>query len=212
MDEQNAKRVYTSFNQVYRTGKPTKAFDWELIRKDGERCYVETSVSLIKDLSGQPIGFRGIARDVTARRMAEDGLRESESRHRLLIETMNEGLVIQDKAGRITYANSRFIEMLEYSLDELLQRKAEDLLSPESRKLWAKQFTGSENDLWRSQEINWLAKSGRRVPTVTSLQIIPDAKGNTRGYFATLTDITVQQQAHDMLSRRGHQISVNSIK
>ena len=212
MDETNANRVYKSFNEVYRTGIPTKAFDWELIRKDGTRCYVETSVSLIKDPQGQPVGFRGIARDITARRKAEDALRESEAQNRLLIETMNEGLVIQDNTGNITYANPRFIEMLGYSLEELSQRKTEELLSPDGRKLWRKQFTASEDALWRSQEIEWIAKEKHRVPTVTSLQLIPDAKGNVRGYFATITDITVQQQAHDMLARRGHELSVKSIK
>jgi PAS domain S-box-containing protein len=77
MDEENANKVYHTFNKVYSTGKATKAFDWELIRKDGAKCYVETSVSLIKDLKGQHIGFRGIARDITERKQAEQALKEA---------------------------------------------------------------------------------------------------------------------------------------
>jgi len=77
MDEENSKKVYHTFNEVYSTGKATKAFDWELIRKEGDKCYVETSVSLIKDLKGQPIGFRGIARDITERKYAEQALKEA---------------------------------------------------------------------------------------------------------------------------------------
>jgi PAS domain S-box-containing protein len=77
MDEENANKVYHTFNKVYSTGKATKAFDWELIRKEGAKCYVETSVSLIKDLKGQPIGFRGIARDITERKRAEQALKEA---------------------------------------------------------------------------------------------------------------------------------------
>ena len=67
MDENNAKKVFKAFNTVYRTGQPYKAFDWELIRKNGSGCFVETSVSLIRSSENKPVGFRGVARDVTER-------------------------------------------------------------------------------------------------------------------------------------------------
>ena len=70
-DKENAKKLYETFKRVYKTGEPTKAFDWELIRKDGAKRYVEASVSLMKDSESQPIGFRGIARDSTERKLAE---------------------------------------------------------------------------------------------------------------------------------------------
>lgn len=71
MSAETAKRVYQTFNEVYRTGTPTKAFNWELITKNGQRRYVETSVSLVRDQNGEPSGFRGIARDVTERKALE---------------------------------------------------------------------------------------------------------------------------------------------
>ena len=70
-DEENAKKLYQAFNKVYRTGEPTKNFAWEIIIKDGTKRYIETSVSLIKNISGQPLGFRGIVRDITERKRAE---------------------------------------------------------------------------------------------------------------------------------------------
>jgi PAS domain S-box-containing protein len=72
MNEETAKNVFENFNEVYRTGKAAKAFGWELIRKDGTRRFVENSVSLIRDPDGQPVGFRGIARDITERKEAEE--------------------------------------------------------------------------------------------------------------------------------------------
>ncbi|MBW2357707.1 MAG: PAS domain S-box protein, partial [Deltaproteobacteria bacterium] len=69
-DQETNKKGYKTFNKVYTTGKPDKGFDWEIIRKDGSKRYIEASVSLRKDLEGQPIGFRGIARDVTERKQA----------------------------------------------------------------------------------------------------------------------------------------------
>jgi PAS domain S-box-containing protein len=72
MSEETAKRVYETFNRVYRTGYPAKAFGWETIRKDGTRTYLETSISLKRDTKGNSVGFRGLARDVTDRKEAED--------------------------------------------------------------------------------------------------------------------------------------------
>jgi PAS domain S-box-containing protein len=72
MSEETAKQVYETFNQVYRTGEPAKAFGWETLRKDGTRKYLENSVSLMRDAKGNPVGFRGLARDVTDRKEAED--------------------------------------------------------------------------------------------------------------------------------------------
>jgi len=72
MSEETAGKVYNVFNEVYRTGNATKAFDWETIRKDGTTKYLETSVTLRRDSDGNPIGFRGIARDITARKETEE--------------------------------------------------------------------------------------------------------------------------------------------
>ena len=75
MDQENARKAFQAYNKVYRTGEPGKLCDYEIIRKDGTRRCIETSVSLRKDSSGKPIGFRGIIRDVTERKRAEEALR-----------------------------------------------------------------------------------------------------------------------------------------
>ena len=71
-DQENAKKLYQVFNKVYRTGEPTKGFGWEVVAKDGTKLFGEVSVSLIKDSKGKPTGFRGIARDITERKRAEE--------------------------------------------------------------------------------------------------------------------------------------------
>ena len=70
-DQENAKKLFQAFNKVYRTGESTKEFDWEIIRKDGTKRCIDASVSLMKDSSGNRIGFRGIVRDVTDRKQIE---------------------------------------------------------------------------------------------------------------------------------------------
>jgi PAS domain S-box-containing protein len=71
-NEDHIERVYQTFNSVYNTGKPATAFDWEMIAKDGTKKFVELSVSLMRDSEGQPIGFRGVAREITERKKAEE--------------------------------------------------------------------------------------------------------------------------------------------
>jgi diguanylate cyclase (GGDEF)-like protein/PAS domain S-box-containing protein len=84
MDAENAKEVFRVFNEVYVTGIPTKGFEWETIRKDGTRTYTEVSVSLIVRPGEKPTRFRGIVRDITERKQAEEALRDSENRYREL--------------------------------------------------------------------------------------------------------------------------------
>jgi PAS domain S-box-containing protein len=77
MDEENSKKVFQVFNDVFRTGIAKKAFDWKLYEKDGSQCFVEASVSLIKGSNGRGIGFRGIVRDITERKRLEENLQQA---------------------------------------------------------------------------------------------------------------------------------------
>ena len=74
-EEEVAKKVFLAFNGVYKTGKPLKEIDWQITRKDGSKAYIEASVSLMKDASDKPIGFRGIIRDITERKRTEEELK-----------------------------------------------------------------------------------------------------------------------------------------
>jgi PAS domain S-box-containing protein len=67
-DEEAARKIYTAYNEVYRTGAPLGQFEWEVTRKDGTRRTVEGSAALIRDIEGQPIGFRGLFWDITDRK------------------------------------------------------------------------------------------------------------------------------------------------
>jgi diguanylate cyclase (GGDEF)-like protein/PAS domain S-box-containing protein len=70
-DKETAKEVFQAFNKVYNTGEHSKGFDWQVIRKDEVERYIEASVSLRKDSSDKPIGFRGIIHDITERKQTE---------------------------------------------------------------------------------------------------------------------------------------------
>lgn len=71
--------VFEIFSQVYRTGQPVDLFGWEIVRPDGSVVVAEASAGPIHGPREEIVGFRGIVRDVTARRTAED-LLQSKSR------------------------------------------------------------------------------------------------------------------------------------
>jgi len=80
LDQENRKKVFKKFNEVWKTGIPAKLFEYELIRKNGEKITAQTSASLMTDENGQKIGFRGIIRDVSDLKKTEEALRKSEAR------------------------------------------------------------------------------------------------------------------------------------
>jgi PAS domain S-box-containing protein len=70
MDKDNVNKVWRAFNRVYTTGEPDKAIEVETIHSDGGSRYVEVSAYLMRDAQDEPMGFRGVIRDVTLRKRA----------------------------------------------------------------------------------------------------------------------------------------------
>jgi PAS domain S-box-containing protein len=77
--EETAKEMYTIFNQVHRTGEPAEINNYEILIKGGETRTLELSTNLMKDQDDRPVGFRGIARDVTERLKAEKERKQLEA-------------------------------------------------------------------------------------------------------------------------------------
>jgi PAS domain S-box-containing protein len=102
-------------------------------RADGTRFPVELAITHIP-LAGPP-AFTGFIRDITARKKAEQAIRESEERYRGLAEASVEGILIHDN-GVILDANPALGRMFGYELSEILGINAVDLLTaPESREM-----------------------------------------------------------------------------
>ncbi len=70
----DTEQVYKTYNRVYRTGVPEKSAGWPVYDKEGNKMFIDVSITLCRDEEGNPTGFRGIARDVTERKLYEDKL------------------------------------------------------------------------------------------------------------------------------------------
>jgi len=72
------KRLFETFREVYLTGEKKDIVDYEIVRRDGTKRMMQVSTSLIRNENGIPVGFRGLARDVTARRQMEEKLLQAQ--------------------------------------------------------------------------------------------------------------------------------------
>ncbi|MGM0451720.1 MAG: PAS domain S-box protein [Thermodesulfobacteriota bacterium] len=135
-DEANAQKLYEVFNTVYRTGKSASALDVEIIRRDASRRFIEISASLVKDAAQQVVGFRGIIRDVTERRQAE----EQNQRLEAQLQHAQKMEAIGTLAGGIAHDFNNILQAINGYTQLLLMRKGED--HPDYKKLVQLQNSG----------------------------------------------------------------------
>jgi len=201
MDEENAKKVYETFNRVYKTGKPAKLRDYGVIEKDGTVRILETSLSLIKDNKGQPIGFRGLARDITERKQAEEALRDSEEKYRTILERIEEGYYEVDIAGNFTFVNDSGCKILGYPRDELLGMNNRQYMDEEDAKKVYQVFNRVLKTGIPSKVLDWelIRKDGTKRYAEISALLIKDSEGHPTGFRGILRDVTERKQAEDSL-------------
>ncbi len=74
MTTEDGQRAFQKTSEVYETGQTVNAVDWEFVKQSGETIYLEVGISLMRDSQGKPIGFRGVAHDITERKLVQTEL------------------------------------------------------------------------------------------------------------------------------------------
>jgi PAS domain S-box-containing protein len=114
--------------------------------------YLEAITTLVCDSAGNPTGERGVARDITERKAAEEALRESEERYRRLVDLSPETIIVHSE-GRLVYVNAAGMKLLgAASLEEVSGKPILDFVHPdylETVKARIRQLRveGSQTDL-----------------------------------------------------------------
>ena len=202
-DPETAKLLYATFNQVYRTGKPSKGFDWPIIRRDGTVCHVEASVSLIRDSHDQPVGFRGIVRDITERKAVEQQLRL----HTSALESAASGIIITDRNGTIMWVNPAFTALTGYTAQEAVGGNPRILKSGEQdeafyREMWQTILSGQ---VWRSEIVN-RRKDGSLYTDEMIITPVRTTGGEITHFVAFKQDIT-ERKANEQLQSALYRIA-----
>jgi diguanylate cyclase (GGDEF)-like protein/PAS domain S-box-containing protein len=202
-DQETGKKVYQAYNRVYRTGEPGRGFGHEIIRKDGTKGYIEASISLLKDSSDKPIGFRGIVRDITERKNAEEALRQSEEKYRTILESMEEGYYEVDLNGNFIFFNDSICRTLGYSKEELIGMNNRQYTDPENAKRLFQVFnevywTGKPG---RGFDLELIRKDGTKRYVEGSIVLQKDTSGNPIGFRGIVRDVTERKQFERILQQ-----------
>lgn len=162
----------------------------KVLTASGETRYWEFSNTLRTRGVSVPL-VRGIARDVTAARLASAKLRESEAKYRTLVEHIGEGLLLVDRDETILFANPAVCRMLGYSEAELLGQNATGLLFRErDRPAMKERNRRCAAGIAEGYEIEVRRSSGECRWTWISAAPVTDADGKYSGTMSIIADIT----------------------
>jgi PAS domain S-box-containing protein len=115
--------------------RPTATYEKMYIRKDGTAIWGRVNGSWIYDVNGNPLQGIGVVEDITARKQAEEAIRQSEERFRHLVEDSIQGILIH-RAGKPIFTNQAYAEMYGYDSPEdilRLENIFQEIIAPEDR-------------------------------------------------------------------------------
>lgn len=184
------------------SGAPRSSVEYRIVRPDGEVRAVSTEYEPVMDGSGRMVSLVGTIQDVTERRQADEALRESEERYRIVAETASDAIIVIDEDGRISFVNEAAGSTFGYSRDEMLGETLTMLMPEHMRELHQSAFqrhldTGERRLNWRSVQLPGLHKSGREVSLELSFgSFVRDGR---RFFTGFIRDITERKRLQEQL-------------
>ncbi len=182
-----------------------------LIRRDGTRFFALGELLLLHD--GEPIGYLKILRDRTAQRQAEEALRESEERYRLIVESARDYAIFTTSLeGRITTWNRGACEVLGWDEADAIGRPNAILYTPEDHLAGVLEAEMAEAlAKGRSEHDRWhLRADGVRIWGTEVVTPLQDSDGTTHGFLKILRDRTDQKREEEhrrlLLAELNHRV------
>ena len=160
--------------------------------KDGSTVWVDVTISGMHNMDGQLIGILGVSRDITARKLADLRIRESEQRFRDIAEVSADWIWEIDAQGRYTYASDSVEAMMAYAPEEVLGKTMFDFMTEEERQRVAPLFERivASKAALRDLENSIVDKNGAVHITLVSGTPILGKDGELLGYRGVDRDIT----------------------
>ena len=181
------------------------SFECRIRRADGEVRWIWATGEHQRDEAGQMRRMAGIVQDITERKRAEDALRASEERTRLIIETALDAVVTIDSTGVITgwspQAETTFGWMSHQAIGCVLSETIIPDRHREAHRRGMHRYlaTGEAVVLNKRIEITALHRDGREFPI--ELAITPIRIGETVVFSAFVRDITERKRAEEEIQR-----------
>jgi PAS domain S-box-containing protein len=210
---QHFSRFYTETDRV--AGRPAFALRTALdegkfedegwrVRKDGSRFWASVVIDPICDDAGKLIGFAKITRDITDRKAAQEALRESEDRFRLLVQGVTDyAIYMLSPSGEITNWNSGAERIKGYTRDEILGEHFSRFYTEEDRASgMPDQTLAVATAEGRFDREGWrVRKDGSRFWAHVVVDAIHDDAGALVGFAKVTRDVTERKHAAEALER-----------
>ncbi|MHA2298572.1 MAG: PAS domain S-box protein [Candidatus Hodarchaeales archaeon] len=166
--------------------------EYRIIHKDGQFRWVLDIIQNIRDKSGGITMAQGVIYDITSRKLAEEALRESENKHRMLFESSPDGILIADiQTKEFKYANPAICSMLGYEEEELKKFKVNDIHPKEVLAFvlsdFEEQVRGKGETLTRN--VPCLKKDGTIIfVDINNAPVVMDGRECNLGFFRDMTN------------------------
>ena len=161
--------------------------------KDGTYRWLEWSSAPAGNL------IYAAARDVTEHHRAEEDLKKSEERFRMLVETMKEGFGARNENYVWTYANDQLCWMLGLLPGDIIGRPIAEFLDEANQGVLRKVIQEQKKGNYSPYEMTWTRTDGRKVTTIVSPKPIFNPEGQIKEVFAVITDITERKRVEEAL-------------
>ena len=175
-------------------------YEKEYIRRDGSVFPVELRTYLIRDSQGAAAGMWAFVRDITQRKYAEEALRESERKYRMLIESLPQKIFYKDTESVYVTCNENFAKAFSLSVAEMAGKTDFDLFP---RDL-AKKYRADDQRIIRAKGTEEIVEpyvaGGQEFIVQTVKTAIQDSKGDISGVLGIFWDITQQKQTEEEMS------------
>lgn len=183
-------------------GASQSRVEYRIVRPGGEVRAVSTECEPIIGDSGRMLRLVGTIQDVTERRRAEDALRESEERYRVVAETASDAIIVIGEDGLMKFVNEAAGGTFGYATEEMLGEGLTMLmperLGPLHQSAFERHLATGERQLdWRSIKLPGLHRSGREISLELSFgEFVRDGE---RFFTGFIRDITERERTEEAL-------------